>query len=183
MGRHQRKEYIMDAHFVETFKVVPVAVPKDHSASSLTTEWICMKNAHKATFILYCGAIASGGALTLGVAADAAGSKSTFTAASMDLTLDHYWVSNAATAAASCDVYTKTLVTASTSTFDVTLDNKVYIIEVEASKMGRFTSTSVTYDADYISLAVVAGGSDFMSCVCILTGMRYQEDAPATVLT
>ena len=169
----------MDANFVETFKVVPVAVPKDHSASSLTTEWICMKNAHKATFILYCGAIATGGALTLGVAADAAGSKSTFTAASMDLTIPHYWVSNAATAAASCDVYTKT--TIASSTFSVTGDNKVYILEVEASKMGQFTSTSV-YDADYISLAVVAGGSDFMSCVCILTGMRYQEDAPATVL-
>lgn len=170
----------MDICFAEQTKIVPVAVPKDHSASSLTEEYINMKNAHRATWILQCGAIATGGALTLVVGNDASGTKNATSKSSMDVTLDHYWITGGTIGSSSADVYTKT--TVSSSTFNVTGDSKTYIVEVEASKLGQFSSSSVTYDADYIKLAVVAGGSDYMSCVCILTGYRYQEDSPPTAI-
>jgi len=168
----------MDAHFVETYKVIPMHVPKDTTAG-LTTEWVNMKNAHKATFILYAGVIGTGGPVTLGVANSASGTNSTFTAASMDLTLDKFWRSGV-TAASSADVYTKVAVSSSTFTIGASSDNKIWIMEVDASRMGQFTSTSV-YDAKYVALALTAG-TDFYSCICILTGYRYQEDAPATDL-
>ena len=172
----------MDAHFVETFKVVPMAEPENHTGT-MTEEWVCVKNAHKATFLLYCGSIATGGAIQLGVADDASGTNSTYTPASMDLEMPHYWVSNAATAAASCDVFTKTTVTSSTFNVATGDDGKLFVIEVDTSKLGQFTSgSSTSVDATYISLKATLAGADFVSCVCILTGMRYQEDAPATVI-
>ena len=173
----------MDFNFAENAKVIPVAVPALYSTTAITTEWINMKNAKKATFFIYTGTIATGStAVTLGVAASKSGTKSTVTVASMDLGLDYYYF-NGAAAGASADVYTKTTVT--TSTFDLasTYDSRILIIEVDANKMGQFTDASgSTQSADYVRLVHTTGGADYMGVMCILTGLRYQDDAPPTAL-
>ena len=170
-------------NFVETFKVVPVSVPQNYSGTAtMTYEYINMKHAKKATYIINMGTIATGGAVRFGVATSKSGTTGTTTVASMDLGMPHYWISNAATAAASCDVYTKTTVTADTFNIASTMSSKLIILEVDANKMGTFSKSSVTYDANYLTLLVTTGGADFVSCECILTGYRYKEDAPASVL-
>jgi len=171
----------MNFSFAENAKVVQSVVPAQYSTGALTTEWINMKGAHKATFIWQLGALGTAStAVTLGVAASAAGSKSTTTVASMDLPFDYYYISGTAGSSSSADVYTKVPVSASTFTLSSSSASKVIIIEVEASKLGQFTSSSATYDADYIRLNHTTGGADYHSLVCILTGVRYQEESPPT---
>ena len=170
----------MDFSFVENAKVIPVAVPAEWSTTALTTEWVCMEHANKATFIIYTGTVDTGStAVGLGVAASASGSTSTFTVASMDLPFEYYYI-NGAAAGSSADTYTKTTVSASTFTLTSGMDSRVIIIEVDAAKMGQFTSGSSTVDAKYVAIAHTTGGADDMAVLCILTGLRYQEDSPPT---
>ena len=183
----------MDICFPEETKIINVGVPVDISTSGLTTEWISMKNAKKATFFLSAGTIGSTSVLvvTLNVAASASGTTAATAYSLMDLPFDHYWISNAdagSTSASSlssnADMYTKTS-TSSNSTFTIakSLDSRMFVIEVEAEKMGQFQKSSVDYDADYVRLAVAnPGASALFSCVCILTGIRYKDEAPPTAL-
>ena len=179
----------MDFNFAENAKVIPVAVPAQYSSSAAcTVEWINMKHAKKATFLMYVGSVSTGStAVTLGVAADAAGSKSTTTVSSMDLDLDYYYVSGATSASgSSVDTFTKTTVALSTFNLKTTHGSQLIVIEVDANKMGQFQSSSAsvstTYDADYVRLVHTAGGATDISIMCILTGLRYQDDAPPSAL-
>ena len=170
-------------NIAENAKVVNVANPADYSGAAMTTEWICMKGAEKATFLVQLGALdasVSSAAVTLNVANDASGTKSATAAASMDLTFTHYYKGGATPS----DTFTKTTVALSTFTIANTDDGRILAIEVKAEDMGTFTSTAVTYDADYVRLAIAApGGSAIYGCTCILTGLRYQGDAPPTAIT
>ena len=164
----------------ENAKLVSVLHPIDRTGAALTTEWIGMKNAKKATFILDFGVLTSTStfAVTLQVANNASGTKSATIGASTDLGLAHYYTQSG-------DTYSKT--TVSSSTFNVTKssDSKIYIIEADAAGMGKFTSTSVEYDADYVRLSAAAPGAHaaLTSCVCLLTGLRYQQDVPPSAIT
>lgn len=164
----------------ENAKLVSVLHPIDRTGAALTTEWISMKNAEKATFILDIGALTSTSnfAVTLQVADDASGTHSKTVGASTDLGFTHYFTNSG-------DTYAKTSV--SSSTFNVTSasDNKIYIIEAKAEDMGKFTSTSVSYDADYVRLSAATPGAHaaLTSCVCLLTGLRYQQNAPPSAIT
>jgi hypothetical protein len=164
----------------ENTKLVSVYHPKDRTGAALTTEWISMKNATKATWILDFGTLTSTSnfAVTLAVANDASGTKSATIGASTDLGLTHYYTNSG-------DTYSKT--TVSSSTFNVTKssDSKIFIIEAKAEDMGQFTSTSVTYSADYVRLSAATPGAHacLTSCVCLLTGLRYQQDSPPSAIT
>lgn len=165
----------------ENCKLVTVYHPKDRTGAALTTEWISMKNAEKATFILDCGTLTSTSnfAVTLAVADDASGTHSATVGSSTDLGFPYYYKNS------SGDTTTKT--TVSSSTFNVTKssDSTIFVVEVKAEDMGTFTSTSVTYDADYVRLSAATPGAHacLTSCHCILTGLRYQQSAPPTAIT
>lgn len=173
----------MDICFPEQTKVVNVYSPADFSGGAMTTEWIGLKGAQKATFFLSLGVLnasADSMAVTLNVANDASGTKSATAAANMDVTLPYYYKGGANPS----DTFTKTTVASSTFTIASTDDGRILIIEVNAEAMGKFTSTSVTYDADYVRLAVATpGASALISCMCILTGLRYQQASPPTAIT
>jgi hypothetical protein len=166
--------------FPEETKIVNVYSPADFSGGAMTTEWICMKHAQKATFFLslgVLGASADSMAVTLNVANNASGTKSATAAANMDLTLPYYYKGGANPS----DTFTKTSVSSSTWTIASNDDGRIIVVEVNASEMGRFTSGSSTYEADYVRLAVATpGASALISCMCILTGLRYKEDSPPT---
>lgn len=173
----------MDMCFPEQTKIVNVYSPADFSGGAMTTEWISLKGANKATFFLSLGVLnasADSMAVTLCVANDASGTKSATAAASMDLTLPYYYKGGANPS----DTMTKTSVSSSTWTIASTDDGRIIVVEVEAAKMGKFTSGSSTYDADYVRLAVAApGASALISCMCILTGLRYKSQSPPTAIT
>jgi len=173
----------MDMCFPEQTKIVNVYSPADFSGGAMTTEWISLKGANKATFFLSLGVLhasADSMAVTLCVADDASGTHSATAAANMDLTLPYYWKGGANPS----DTMTKTTVSSSTWTIASNDDGRIIVVEVPANAMGTFTSTSVTYNADYVRLAVATpGASAIISCMCILTGLRYQSQAPPTAIT
>ena len=165
----------------ENAKLVPIQYAIDRTTNAMTTEWISMKNATKATFILDQGAISSASsiAVTLAVATDKDGTNAkTITSASADTTLglDHYYTNSG-------DTYTKTSVSSSTFNLDSHASTLV-VIEVLAAEMGTLTSTSVDYDADYVRLSVAASGANAVGgAMCLLTGLRYQQDTPPSAIT
>ena len=164
----------------ENAKLVSILHPISRASTALTTEWISMKNAKKATFILDLGATASASAfaVTLQVADDASGTHSKTVGASTDLGLDHYYTQSG-------DTYTKTTVSSSTFNIANTANSTIHIIEAEAAGMGNFTSTSVEYNADYVRLSAASPGAHaaITSCMCLLTGLRYQQDVPPSAIT
>jgi len=170
--------------FTENFKVVNVSPPIDAATGSigLATEWICMKYANKATFLLNIGvnsASASAMNLSLSVANDASGTKSaTIASASTTLTLPHIHTQSG-------DTYTKRSTTSSAwAPAKASYDSCIVVAEVNAAEMGTFVSTSVSYDADYVRMTGTDPvGSCLVSCLCILSGYRYQQNAPPTSIT
>jgi len=178
----------MSFSLIENAKIVQVGVPADRGASpgaALTTEWISMKNARKCTFIYETGTLTSTSnqAVTLYVANNASGTKNkaiTSAGAAATLTLPHYYVKTAST-----DTYVKT--TVSSSAFNITKSSgsKVFVIEVDAARMGTFIASSVTYNAEYVRVNVATPGVHgcLSSCIAVLTGLRYQEDSPPSAIT
>ena len=163
----------------ENAKLITVMHPADGSGAALTTEWISMENAKKATWILDVGSSAAGTmAVTLAVATTNTGTHAkSITSASADTTLglDHYYTNSG-------DTYTKTTVSSSTFNIASTVGSTLYIVEVLAAEMGTVTDTSV-YEAPYVRLVVSdpgAGGIQQISC--LLTDLRYQQDAPPTAI-
>ena len=164
----------------ENAKLVTVLHPVDRATSVMTTEWINMKNATKATFILDAGAYTSASSMACTLAVNTQASSSSAHAvtvgASTTLGFDHYYINSG-------DTYTKTSVSSSTFNITSAMANHTIIVEVLASEMGTLTDTS-EYDADYVRLSVAAsGGNALTSCVCLLTGLRYQQDSPPTAIT
>jgi hypothetical protein len=174
--------------FPEQTKIVNIMPAKDINTSGLTAEYVDMEGANKATFLLNMGVIhasADSGVVTFTVGDDTAGTNSTATAASRDLTMDYYYITKAAgtAGAATADMWTKTAISSSTFTITSGLDGKMIAIEFDAAEMGQFTSGSSTYDAKAIKLAIAnPTNSLIMSCVCILTGLRYAQEQPPTAL-
>jgi hypothetical protein len=175
----------MSFSLIEQAKIVNVQVPIDMTGAAATTEYISMKNAQKAYFIIATGSMSSTSnqAVTLVVADDASGTHTgtiTSASASCTLSLDNYWVR-----AASADALTKTTVSSSTFNLTKSDDNKTFVIEVDANAMGTFSSGSTTYNADYVAISVATPGAHacLISIQCILTGLRYAEDVPPTAIT
>jgi len=175
----------MSFSLIENAKIVQVGVPLDRTGAALTTEWVSMKNARKCTFIYETGTLTSTSnqAVTLYVANNASGTKNkaiTSAGAAATLTLPHYYVKTAST-----DTYVKT--TVSSSAFNITKSSgsKVFVIEVDAARMGTFIASSVTYNAEYVRVNVATPGVHgcLSSCIAVLTGLRYQEDSPPSAIT
>ena len=169
---------------VEDAKLVPVMRPIDKTGAAFTTEWISMKNYKHADFIINLGAMTSTSsqAVTLKVADDASGTHSaaiTSASAATTLTLDEYYKTS------SGDTLTKTSVSSSTFNLTASSDNKYVIVHVDAAKLGKFTSTSVTYDADYVAISVATPGTH--ACLaavdCLLTGPRFASQSNPTAIT
>ena len=173
----------MDICFAEETKVVNVLAPVDMSSSALTAEWIAAKTGKRLTWFVSLGVLnasADSMVVTLNVANDAAGTKSATAAASMDVELLYYYKSGVLPS----DTFTKTTVASSTWTISSADDGRILMVEVESSKLGQFSSTSVTYDADYVRLAIAdPTASALIPCMCIVTGLRYKEDLPPTAIT
>ena len=179
----------MDICFAEETKIVNMQAPEAISNAAMTTEWINMKNAQRATWFLSLGVLGASyddATISIQVANDAAGTKSTGSNSSMDFVLENVWK----TGALPSDTLAKQTISTSSSIDSLVLtsasDGRIFIVEVEASKLGQFSSSSVTYDADYVRLAVAdpgASGAALVSCFCILTGLRYKEDLPPTAIT
>ena len=169
--------------FTENFKIVNVSPPIDAATGSLglATEWISMKNAQKATWILNIGvnsASASTLILSLSVADDASGTHSaTVASSSTTLSFPHLYTQT------SGDTFAKTSCTNSAFVpVAATYDSCLIVAELEAG--GTFVSSSVTYDAEYVRLVGTDPvGSALVSCICILSGIRYQQDSPPTAIT
>jgi len=168
----------------EEAKLVPVMRPIDKTGAAFTTEWISMKNYKHADFIINLGAMSSTSnqAVTLKVADNASGTHSaaiTSASAATTLTLNEYYKTS------SGDTLAKTSVSSSTFNLTKSSDNKYVIVHVDAEKMGQFTSTSVTYDADYVAISVATPGTH--ACLaavdCLLTGPRYANQSNPTAIT
>ena len=173
----------MSFDLIEQTKVVPIAYPKDFTGNALTTEYINMKNYRKATVYVMLGTqtSTSARAMTLVVANNASGTKhKTITSASAACTLglDEYFISSG-------DTWTRTAVTASTFNITSSMDSKMIAIEIEASEMGTFISSSVTYDADYFALSVATPGAHaaLTAAFAVLSDPRYASDSPPTAIT
>jgi len=173
----------MDTNFAEQTKVINVMPPKDLSSSSLTAEWIAMKAGTKATFFISLGVLnasASAMAVTLDVANDASGTKSSGSVSSQDVSLAHYYKGGASPS----DTFTKTTVSSSTWTIAHDDDGRILMVEVDAADMGTFTSSSTTYNAEYLKLAIVdPSAAALVSVMCIVTGSRYKSASPPTAIT
>lgn len=169
---------------LENAKPVSVMRPKDSTGAAFTTEYINMKNAQRATFMIDLGTLTSTSnqAVTLKVANDASGTKNaaiTSASASCTLKLEEYYKTS------SGDTLAKTSVSSSTFNITKSSDNKFIFIEVDAAKMGTFIASSTTYQADYLALSVATPGAHacLASVTCFLTGLRYQQSAPPTAIT
>ena len=172
---------------LENTKIIPVMRPIDVNgiASDLmTTEWICMKNAEKATWVVNLGVLTStsNAAVKIKVANNASGTKNktiSSASAACPATLDHYWKTS------SGDTLAKTSVSSSTFNITKSSDSKYIVIEMEAAKLGTFVASSVTYQADYVALSVATVGAHacLASIDCYLTGLRYQQQVPPTAIT
>ena len=169
---------------VEEAKLIPVMRPIDKTGAAFTTEWISMKNYKHADFIINLGAMTSTSnqAVTLKVADDASGTHSatiTSASAATTLTLDEYYKTS------SGDTLARTVVSSSTFNLTKSSDNKYVIVHVDAAKLGKFTSTSVTYDADYVAISVATPGTH--ACLaavdCLLTGPRFASQSNPTAIT
>jgi hypothetical protein len=150
----------------------------------------------KLTWFLYLGVLHASfddATISVTVANNASGTKNTNYAASMDFTLENMWQTGV-TAAASCDMLTKqTISTASASSAtdidSVAIassdDGTMFVVEVDCSKLGQFSSSSVAYDADFVSLTVPSAGATggaVVSLLCIATGLRYKDSDPPTAI-
>lgn len=175
----------MSFSLMENCKIVNVMSPIDKTGAALGAVWIAAKEAQKISFLIHTGVMTSTSAqaVTLYVANNASGTKNkaiTSAGAAATLTMPHYWVRAAAT-----DAWTKTAVTSSTFNLVNTDDGKAFLIEVSTSKMGTFVASSVTYNAEYVRLAVATPGAHacLYAVQAILSGLRYQEDSPPTAIT
>jgi hypothetical protein len=166
---------------IENAKIVNILSPIDAASAALAATYINMKNCQKATFLVGLGVVgASIGtpAVTLVVADDASGTHSKTIGASTDLGLAEYYKRTTG------DTWTQHSVSSSTFALAHNDDGYGFLIEVDAAKMGMFTSTSVQYEATHVRLAIAApGASCLMAAQCILTGLRYAEDSPPTAIT
>ena len=176
--------------FAEETKIINMQAPVAISAAAMTTEWISAKGCSKLTWFLSLGVLSADfddSSISINVANDANGTKSATTNTNMDFVLENVWK----TGALPSDTLTKLTVDNTTSSMDsVALtsasDGRIFIVEVDCSKLGTFTSTSVSYDADYVRLAVPsagASGAAVVSCFCIASGLRYKSDSPPTAIT
>ena len=172
-------------NLIESVKWVQIQEPKDKTGAAATTEWVSMKNAAQCYFVIQTGAMTSTSnqAVTLYVADDASGTHNkaiTSASAQVSLTMPYVWKRTAST-----DTLVKTTVASSTFNLTKSSDNRTFIIPVDASKMGTFVASSVTYNADYVRINVATPGAHacLMSVYAILVGLRYQEDSPPTAIT
>lgn len=175
----------MSFSLAENAKIVNVMSPIDKTGAALGATWIAAKNAKKISFLIHTGVMTSTSAqaVTLYVANNASGTKNkaiTSAGAAATLTMPHYWVRAAAT-----DAWTKTTVASSTFNLTAGSDGKAFLIEVDTDHMGTFIASSVTYNAEYVRLAVATPGAHacLYAVQAILTGLRYQEDSPPTAIT
>lgn len=175
----------MSFSLAENAKIVNVMSPIDKTGAALGAVWIKARKAKKISFLIHTGVMTSTSnqAVTLYVSNDKSGTKNkaiTSAAAAATLTMPYYYVRAAAT-----DVWTKTTVTSSTFNLTKSSDGKAFLIEVDTDKMGTFIASSVTYNAEYVRLAVGTPGAHacLYSVQAILTGLRYQEDSPPSAIT
>jgi hypothetical protein len=171
-------------HLVEQAKWVNINSPADKTGAAVTTEWVSVKNASQAWFVIKTGTMTSTSnqAVTLYVADDASGTHNkaiTSASAAATLTMPYYYKIGATGAAV------KTTVSSSTFNLTKSSDNNYFIIPVNVSQMGTLIQSSVTYNADYVRVNVATPGAHacLMSVDCILTGLRYAEDVPPSAIT
>ena len=181
----------MDISFAEHTKVIPIQAPVSISAAAITTEYICAKNAEKITWFLYYGVLHASfddATISVTVGNNASGTKNTNSNSSMDFVLENVWQTGV-TAAASCDMLTKQTISTTGSIDSVAVasndDGTMFVIEVDCKKLGTFSSSSVTYSADYVALTVPSAGvsgAAVVSVMAIASGLRYKQSAPPTAI-
>lgn len=166
---------------MENAKIVNILSPIDKTGAALAATWVAAKGAQKISFHIKTGVMTSTSnqAVTLYVADDASGTHNVAIGASADLKLEHVYKRLTG------DTWTKVAVSSSTFNLTKSSDGRGFLIEVDASKMGNFVKSSITYPADYVRLAVATPGAHacLMSIDAILTGLRYQEDSPPSAIT
>lgn len=122
---------------------------------------------HNQLTIVLVGGAASGAAsaVTVKQATTAAGGSA------KNVTLDYVWV-NTATSAAS-DTWTRTAVTSNTFTPTTTTANLSYILEIHVSQLDLANS----FEFVAINIAGGGGGTNYYSCLYILSDPRYVSAA------
>lgn len=166
----------------ENARIYPITRAIDRTGAAVSASaWVNMKHVEKAFFIVSLGANSSvsAQACTLYVANDGSGTKSTAIASSADLNLPYYYKNSTG------DVWTKTSVSSSSFNMDSASASNCFLIEVKAEEMGIFVSSSVTYSATHVRLSLASPGAhaQLTSVMCLVTGLRYGQDAPPVVTT
>lgn len=164
----------------ENTKLISFQHPIDCTGTAIVTEWVSMKNAEKATFIIDYGVVGSSShAVTIAVARDTSGTAAkSISSASVDLGLTEIYTTSG-------DTFTRStaIVASSVATVPASFDSTIVVLEVKAEDLGNLVSTSVSYPVGAIRLNAAAhGASCLRSAICILTGLRYQQDSPPTAL-
>lgn len=153
---------------IEEAKIINGLVPASRN-SAASGDYVSMENYDKVTFIISIGAITAGGNVLIQQAKTAAGGSAA------TLNFDYYHKMTAST-----DTYTKTSANTASSADCITVgnssDNKIFVVEVPASKLSSgFKFVNVKTPA-----AFSAGLS---SVVAIAHKARYAQSAPPTALS
>jgi len=161
------KDFLFDHHIVAG--TYPVA---DAFATSVTTDYICLRDYRRATILIRTGDATSDtadGVVTLKAATDAAASGAT------DIAFKYR------SCASSTTVDTWGALTSATSTgFTMTAgDNYMYVIEVTADEV-----SAALANADFIALKVTEGTNDpiVADITFILSEPRYPQAVPLTAI-
>lgn len=150
----------------EEKKIVPVMISADYGAG-VDADSINMKNFHHATFIVTLGVIVDDAALTVH-------SGATDGAKTSALTFNYAW-GGAAAGSANCDVLAAQT-SAATVTLTGTYDNKMLVVEVDASDM------DVANSENWLTLAIDAAGTSGIAHIVAILEPRYTGNQSASAL-
>jgi len=167
------KDFLGDHHIVSG--VYPVA---DCFATSKTTDYVCLRDYRRATFLIHCGNSTGGdsdGVITVLAADDA------------DATNAVAMAFKYRTCASSTTVDTWGALTAATSS-GVAMngaDNYMYAVEVTADEvLAAGLGDSTAHDADWVALKVTEDTDDpvVAGIIIILSDPRYPQAVPRTAI-
>ena len=149
-------------HYLSRNQEVFVAAPANYTGAVGTTEYVSLKDYRRATIKIQTGAWAAGtAAVTL--------NEATAVAATGAQALEfEYMYTNAA--AVTAPTLVKTAVTS--DTFNLSVANALYLIEIDASEL------SAGFDCLSVAIASPGANADFYSVSITLSDPRY-VDAPA----
>jgi hypothetical protein len=151
----------------ENMKIVPVLKTTDYG-SGVDADSINMKGFHRCTFIMTFGAITGNAVLTVNSGATDGAKTSALTF--------HYALGGAAIGSASCDVLAATSTSAALTLTGTTYQNKMLVVEVEASDM------DVANEENWLTMSISSAATNGIVHVVAILEPRYTGNQSGTAL-